>query len=297
MSDDLTLTPCQPLIGAEVTGVDLTAPLSAGLSEAIRAALLEYQVLVFRDQDVAREQHAALANIFVEDTEQPFSIPQGQAHPIPDHPEILHIFTEGQQKIAADSWHSDESFRVCPPTASVLRSIVVPKLGGDTCFSSGVAAYERLPDDVKLRIHDLTALHGPMYHDYTGTLADPAKLKKLLEDNPPVAQPIVRVHPETGKPVLFVSETYTGPIVGLDERESAELRYYLCDQFRKPDYQMRVRWQPNTIVIWDNRSVQHYAVYDYQEPREMERICVRGSKPALGFAVTDGNAFADLATI
>lgn len=287
--NDIAFVPCQPLIGAEVEGVDLTAPLSAKLSEAIREALLQYQVLVFRGQAITREQHAALASIFVEDEDQPFSHPQGQAHPIAGHPEILHIFTEGPQKIAADSWHSDESFRPIPPTVSILRSVIVPKLGGDTCFSSGVAAYDRLPDDVKERIRDLKALHGPQYHDYTGTLADPAKLKKLLEANPPFAQPVVRIHPETLKPVLFVSETYTGPILGLDETESAELRYFLCDQFRKPDYQMRVTWEPDTIVIWDNRSVQHYAVYDYREPREMERICVRGSGPAIGPAdLADG---------
>lgn len=292
MSGGLTLTPCQPLVGAEVSGVDLSSELSSVESEGIRKALLQYQVLVFRDQKISRAQHAALAQIFAEDLEQPFSFPQGQAHPIPHHPEILHIYTEGKQKIAADSWHSDESFRLLPPTVSVLRSIVVPKLGGDTCFSSGIAAYEGLPDSVKERIRGLKALHGPMYHDYTGTLADPEKLKKMMEENPPVAQPVVRVHPETGKPVLFVSETYTGPILGLQEHESDKLRYFLCDQFRKPDYQMRVRWQPNMLVIWDNRSVQHYAVYDYHEPREMERICVRGSKPAVGFSDMPADALA-----
>lgn len=280
MPDTITVNRCQPLIGAEIGGVDLTKPISALAAEALRSALLEYQVIVLRNQPITREQHVELAQVFVKDPVQPFLIQKVQAHPIVEHPEIFNVVADGVKKTAADIWHTDESFHECPPTVSILHGKVIPRLGGDTCFSSGVAAYERLPDEVKRRIRNLRAWHGVQWQDLS--LADPEKVEAYLAENKPFAQPVVRVHPETGKPVLFVNANYTGPIIGLSDGESRDLRRYLVDQFKKPDYQMRVRWEPHTIVIWDNRSVQHYAVYDYNEPRAMERILVRGTEPAIG---------------
>jgi alpha-ketoglutarate-dependent taurine dioxygenase len=285
-STTIGIARCQPFIGAEISGVDLKKPISEDVANALRAALLEYQVIVLRDQDITREQHIELANVFVKDRSNPFLIQKVQAHPIPEHPEIFNVKADGVKKTAADIWHTDESFHVCPPTVSLLRGRIVPKLGGDTCFSSGVAAYERLPGDVKSRIRSLKAWHGVQWQDLS--LADPKKVEAYLAENKPYAQPVVRVHPETRKPVLFVNDNYTGPFIGLDESEGKVLRRYLVDQFKKPDYQMRLRWQPNTIVIWDNRSVQHYAVYDYNEPRAMERILVRGIEPAIGIDEATG---------
>lgn len=282
MGSPITITPCQPFIGAEIGSVDLTKSISPETAEALRWALLKYQVIVLRDQDITREQHVELAQVFVKGPERPFLIQKVQAHPIPEHPEIFNVIADGVKKTAADVWHTDESFHECPPTVSILHGKIVPRLGGDTCFSSGVAAYERLPDDVKERIRDLRARHGVQWQDLS--LADPKKVEAYLAENKPFAQPVVRVHPETKKRMLFVNDNYTGPIIGLSDEESRALRRYLVDQFKKPDYQMRVRWEPHTIVIWDNRSVQHYAVYDYNEPRAMERILVRGIEPSIGIA-------------
>jgi taurine dioxygenase len=278
----LIIERCQPLIGAEVGGVDLTRPISAELATTLRQALVDYQVLVFRNQDVSREQHMDLGRVWAcDDVPEPFLIQKAQANPIPGYPEIFNLQADGVHKAAADVWHTDESFRRCPPTASILRCKVCPSLGGDTVFSSGIVAFERLPEEVKQQIRHLEALHGPLYQETRGN-ANPDKIKELIAANPPIAQPVVRVHPESGRPVLFVNFNYTGPIVGMENSAGEKLRRYLFDQFLKPDGMMRVRWRPNTIVIWDNRSVQHYAVYDYNEPRHMERILVAGNKPAVG---------------
>jgi len=281
----IQIEPCQPFLGAEISGVDLRQPIIEEVADDIRAALLRYQVIVFRDQDINRDQHRALAQIFAEDRNAPFSIQVNQATPVPGYPEILRMATDGTKKIAVDVWHTDESFRVAPPTVSVLRGLTVPSLGGDTVFSSGVAAYEYLPHEVKAKIRDLKALHGAEFiFRYTYGNATPDKVEKQKKDFPPLEQPVVRVHPETKLPVLYVNQGYTGPIVGMDEGEGNALLALLFDQIKRPDYQMRVRWRPNSIVIWDNRSVQHYAVGDYTEPRIVERIVVAGAEPAKGFS-------------
>jgi Probable taurine catabolism dioxygenase len=281
------VTPIQPFIGAEISGVDLTRPLEAEAVHILRQALLDHQVIVLRDQDVSREQHRDFAKIFSNRTEDIFTYQVNQAHPVPGFPEILTVFADGKKKTAADVWHTDESFRAIPPGVSVLRAKVLPSIGGDTLFSSAVQAYAGLPDDVKAKIRNLKALHGPVYaymrRGSSSSFADPEKVKKQHEENPPYAHPVVRIHPETGRPVLYVNEGYTGPILGLEEKEAEELSRYLFDQFKKPDYQMRHRWSPNTIVVWDNRSVQHYAVADYNEPRQLERITVAGEAIPIGF--------------
>lgn len=274
---------CQPLIGAEVTGIDLTRPISPALADELRQGLAEYQVLVLRNQDITRERHRELARVWAGEGEGVFLIQKAQATPIPEHPEIFNLKADGVHKAAADVWHTDESFRPCPPTASLLRCKVCPALGGDTVFSSAIAAYDRLPDAIKAKIRYLKALHGPLYQETRGN-ANAAKIAELIAEHPPYAQPIVRIHPDSGKPCLYVNFNYTGPIVGMENAEGEQLRRYLFEQFLKPDYQMRVRWQPHTIVIWDNCSVQHYAVYDYNEPRHMERILAAGRLPARGFA-------------
>jgi alpha-ketoglutarate-dependent taurine dioxygenase len=285
-AESITITRIQPFIGAEIGGVDLTKPIDPDAAAILRQALLDHQVIVLRDQDVSREQHRAFASIFSNRSEDMFTYQVNQAHPVPDFPEILTVFADGKKKTAADVWHTDESFRAIPPGVSVLRAKILPSIGGDTLFSSAVQAYAALPDEIKAKIGTLKALHGPVYaymrRGSSSSFADPEKVKKQHEENPPYAHPVVRVHPETGRPVLYVNEGYTGPILGLEEKEAEELGRYLFDQFKKPDYQMRHKWSPNTIVVWDNRSVQHYAVADYDEPRQLERITVAGDAIPVG---------------
>jgi len=287
-SSQLTITPCQPLIGAEIGGVDLTKPIPPDVADALRAASLKYQVIVLRDQNVTREQHLDFARLFVRNHERPFVISEVQANPIANFPEIFTVAADGVKKNAVDSWHTDGSIMAVPPSVSILRSRVLPSFGGDTVFSSAVAAYERLPDEIKAKIRNLKAMHGLEYSfKKIADFANADKLKKYMAKNPPVAHPVVRIHPETRKPVLFVSPHYTGTILGMDARESSELLTYLFSEITRPDYQMRVRWTLNAIVVWDNRSVLHYAVYDYNEPRLMERVTITGDAPPIGLSALE----------
>lgn len=293
-ASSITISRCQPNIGAEIGGVDFTRPIPPETAAAIRAALLKYQVIVFRDQDITREQHYALARVFARNKEDPLRIPF-QAHPIEGYPEILGVFADGVTKTAVDIWHTDHSYLEVPAEVSILRAKVVPSLGGDTIFSSSVAAYAGLSEEVKQRIRYLKAWHVLGYSRIKAISAqsifgDDKHEKDEIE--PPVAQPVVRIHPETRRPILFVNEGHTGEIIGLEAEQGQKLRAFLFDQVKKPDYQMRVRWQPHTIVCWDNRSVQHYAVGDYNEPRHMERLTVNGIEPCIGFSDIEQGAAA-----
>ena len=292
----ITITPCQPTIGAEIGGVDLTRPVPPEVADALRAAILKYQVIVLRDQDITREQHLDFARIFARNKAKPFGYLANHVHPIEGFPEILRVFADGKSKSAIDVWHSDDSAQLIPADLSILRSKIVPSLGGDTVFSSCVAAYAGLPDEVKQRIRYFRAWHGSGYHLKSNAhsqkaLFDEAK-KAKQKAKPDIAQPVVRIHPETGKPVLYVSEGISGSIVGLEPEEDSRLRAFLYDQIKKPDYQMRVRWTPNAIAVWDNRSTQHYAIGDYNEPREMERVTVAGLEPCIGFSDIEQRATA-----
>ena len=180
---------------------------------------------------------------------------------------------------------------VIPADLSILRSRVVPSLGGDTVFSSCVAAYAGLPDAVKQQIRYLKAWHGSGYsrtsnaHSRQGLFN---AANQAPDPRPDVAQSLVRIHPETGKPVPYFHEI-AGAIIGLTPAEDERLRTLLFDQIKKPEYQMRVRWTANAITVWDNRAVLQYAVADYSEPREMERITVAGIEPCIGFADLEGD--------
>jgi alpha-ketoglutarate-dependent taurine dioxygenase len=293
-----TITQCQPRIGAEISGVDLTRPFNEDTVASLRSALLTYQVIVLRDQHVSREQHREFARIFADNKVDSFIITPKQNDPIPEHPEILNILADGKTPSGVDQWHSDECFKLLPATVSVLRGRVVPSLGGDTVFASALAAYADLPEKIKQRIANLRALNSPKFFYAQATEAqlnmvspDPKKRREILEKHSENAvwQPVVRIHPETGLPALYVNRGYSGVIDGLEEEESRSLLAYLCDHVIKPEYQFRLRWQADTIVVWDNRSVQHYAVADYCEPRAVERITVAGHRPAYGAAGIEGS--------
>jgi alpha-ketoglutarate-dependent taurine dioxygenase len=288
----IDIEPCQPLIGAEIKGVDLRNPLDQEAADAIRSAILKYQVIVFRDQPIAIEQHKQFARIFAKNPNSPFTLQENQAQPIADHPEILNLVADGVNKVAADVWHTDECFRRLPSVISVLRSRVVPSIGGDTVFASAVAAYKYLPNAIKDTIRNLRALNSPAYL-FSGAdqsqvnVIDPDKFKKNLADFPPMSQPVVRIHPETGQPAIFVNHAYTGLIEGMSVGESKELLTYLCNQVSRPEYQFRMKWTRDAVVVWDNRAVQHYAVADYSEPRHMQRLLIAGIEPAFGFPEQD----------
>lgn len=272
------LSPSTPALGAEISGLDLDRPLSSEEAEFLRAAWLRYKVIFFRDQDISHASHVRLGNLFGELEGHPV-IPS-----VDGYPEILRIEgVEGVQLTAEtlapfqayNKWHTDVTFLQKPSIASILRARVLPPLGGDTMWADTAAAYAGLPQPVKDRIEGLEAEHD-IVRSFGGRVSE-EKRAQLARDFPPVRHPVVRTHPETGDKILYVNYTFTSRIIGISEEESDSLLRLLFDRIKVPEYQVRFRWTPNAIGIWDNRSTQHYAVGDYwPEYRLLERVTVSG---------------------
>lgn len=264
-------------LGAEVTGVDLTAPPDAGTRDAILAAHAEHQVLVFPDQDLSGDQLRAFGAALGELTVHPFSTSEDAAPEL-----IVYDNTPENPPLQTDVWHTDETFRAVPPMGTMLCSKIVPAIGGDTVFASMTAAYEGLSDRMQGFISGLEAVHD--FKPFKKLFGDsPAERKKrqYFEDlYPPVTHPVVRLHPVTGNKVLFVNPQFTLFIKGMEERESASLLDTLFHQAVIPEYQYRHRWRAAMVVFWDNRSAQHYAVHDYFPARRlMHRVTLKGEPP------------------
>ena len=274
----VSISPSTPTIGAEISGLDLDRPLTAVEADLLRAAWLRFKVVFFRDQDISHESHVRLGRLFGDLEGHPV-IPS-----VEGFPEILRIEgVEGVQLTAEtlgafqayNKWQTDVTFRQQPSIASILRARVLPPLGGDTMWADTAAAYAGLPQPVKDRIEGLEAEHD-IVRSFGGRVSE-EKRAQLARDFPPVRHPVVRTHPETGEKILYVNYTFTSRIVGVSEEESDSLLRLLFDRIKVPEYQVRFRWTPNAIGIWDNRSTQHYAVGDYWPAhRVLERVTVSG---------------------
>jgi len=284
----LTVKRLQPLIGAEVSGVDLCGPVPEAVARDIRQALLGHGVIFFRGQPIDYQQHLALARLFGEPHVEGF---------LPDTPEIMPLISDaGSTNPAGGHWHSDGTYYDIAPAVSILRMLKSPPLGGDTCFASATAVYEDLPEDLKARIAPLRARASMSHIRYVKGLKDDSAtyIGRTGEDVELgwAEHPVVRVHPETGRPVLFVNEVHTQEIAGLEAEESTALLKQLTDRFLRAEYQMRWSWRDHDIAIWDNRQVQHYAVANEAGPRHVERIMVTGT-PSLGLGEARAMAAAE----
>ncbi|MCB2061319.1 MAG: TauD/TfdA family dioxygenase [Novosphingobium sp.] len=269
-SKTLRIQPISPALGAEVEGVDLTQPLSDETVAEIRAAVVEFKVIFFRDQDITPEQHVAFGRRFG-DLEIHPSTPDDQPHR-----EILHLKSGGEGALRADIWHSDVTYRPCPSFGSILRARTIPPVGGDTLFCNMALAYEGLSPAMKDWLCTLSAEHDILASGRTEGV-DVERVRKLF---PIVEHPVIRTHPETGERVVYVNRTFTSRIKGLSEKESDWLLDHLSALASVPEYQCRFKWQPNSIAFWDNRATQHYASTDYLPAfRHMERVTVIGDKP------------------
>ena len=272
----LEFTPVAAALGAEVQGIDLREPIDAENYEALRQALVDYQVLFFRDQVIDPGHQKALADLF-----GPL-----QTHPAYDtvegYPEITILESTADKPTKIEKWHTDMTFRAHPPMGTMLRSRIIPKTGGDTLFASMIAAFNALSRPFQTFLEGLTATHD-FAHGFRESLAEPGgqeRLAQALRDNPPVEHPVVRIHPESGRKLLFVNELFTTRIVELNPKESEHLLSFLYSHVQSPEFACRFRWSENAIAFWDNRSTQHKPVNDYfPAHRRMERITIDGDRP------------------
>jgi taurine dioxygenase len=264
----VTVQPLSPAIGAEIRGVDLSQPLDAATFGVVERALLDREVLFFRDQHLTDAQHQAFAERFGPLQRFPFADPVDEATPA-----VHAIAIDGSlpRRSNADIWHTDATFMQRPPLGSVLRAVALPGSGGDTLFASASAAYDALSPQLKQLLDGLTATH-----DFTKSSTH----RRALHDQyPPVSHPVVRTHPVTGRKAIFVNRIFTVRINELPERESDMLLAFLYDHVGSPDFQVRFTWSPGAVAVWDNRCTQHYAVLDYSSLRVMHRVVIDGDQP------------------
>ena len=272
-------------LGAELFDIDLAEVAhDDGLFEQLRSLLLEHKVLFVRDQPISRADHVALAERFGTLEDHPM------AGSDPDHPGLVRIYKEldSPAEHYENAFHCDATWRENPPMGSVLRCVQGPAVGGDTIWVDMVAAYERLPENIKERIAGLRARHS--IESSFGAAMTPEKRADLHRAFPDAEHPVVRTHPETGEKALFVNaftthftnfHTPENVRFGIDYSPgAADLLRYLISQATIPEFQVRWRWTPNSFAIWDNRCTQHYAVQDYWPAvRRMERAAIIGDRP------------------
>lgn len=272
-------------IGAEVFDVDLAEVARDDDQFArLRSLLLDHKVLFFRDQDITRAEHVALAERFGELEDHPV------AGSDPDHPGLVRIYKEldSPPEHFENAFHCDATWRVNPPMGCVLRCVETPTVGGDTIWIDMAEAYRRLPEHIKTQIADLRARHS--IEASFGARMPIEQRHAMHERFPDAEHPVVRTHPETGEKILFVN-SFTTHLVNYHTAENVrfgadyapgagQLLQYLTSQASIPEYQVRWRWTANSIAIWDNRSTQHYAVQDYWPAvRKMERAGIIGDRP------------------
>ncbi|MGI9615957.1 MAG: TauD/TfdA dioxygenase family protein [Acidimicrobiales bacterium] len=275
---DLDVSRIAGNIGAEVAGVDLSTELSDDTVDAIRSALVEHHVLVFRDQSLSPEHQVAFGKRFGPLDVHPFVDMNA------DFPDVIDVITEPDDRYNfGGAWHSDVTFREKPDLGSILYAVDVPEAGGDTLFASQHAAYDELSDTMKDLLRGMTAVHSPEAQYGDGGLS--TRSKSVDTTNAELAattveHPVVRTHPESGRKALYVNQAFTTRLRGLRAPESRMMLDFLFEHCVKEPFQCRVKWQPGTLVMWDNRSVQHYAVHDYAgSRRHMRRITISGDRP------------------
>jgi len=285
LTRSIRVEPLTCAIGAELGNVDLgEASRNPGMVAEIRELLLQHKVLFFRDQDFTRAEHVAFARHFGDLEDHPV------AGSDPDHPGLVRIYKspEAPADRYENSWHTDATWREKPPFGCVLRCVECPPVGGDTMWANMALAYEKLPQQVKDTIAGLRARHSI---EATFGAAMPIEKRLALKAQFPDAEhPVVRTHPETREKILFVNgftthftnfHTSANVRFGQDYTHGAsDLLRYLLSQAFIPEYQVRFRWKPNSVAMWDNRSTQHYAVMDYPPcHRKMERAGIKGDTP------------------
>ncbi len=267
----MKIRPLTPTIGAELTGIDLSRPLEPDAAAEVRSALLQHQVIFFRDQAIGPLEQLRFAETFA-----PVMLPviDTVSTEVPGVTVLDQIAPKGQY---TERWHCDSTFLPEPPMGAVLRAVQVPSSGGDTCWASMTAAYEALSPAMQRFLEGLHAYHSTEILD--AALAQLGNVVRREQPSQPSLHPVVRVHPETGRKALFVNGNFTTRIDELSEMESRALLAVLFRHVNDPSFAVRFRWRPGSVAVWDNRCTQHCAIADYTERRIMHRCIMQGDRP------------------
>ena len=277
----IEVRPLAGALGAEVGNIDLSAPLSNQMRDEIHQAFLDNLVIVFRDQKLTPEKQVEIAGLFGKPAIYPFL--QG----LDGAPEVHELLKTAEDEVNfGGNWHSDTAYRECPDMGTLLYAHEVPDVGGDTLFTNMYLAYDALSDGMKEMLKGLTAIYCSE-KGYDGKRAEKMKSLDGLKDAVQAEietfeseHPVVRTHPETGQKALYVSKSHTLRFKDMTVEESTPLIDYLSTFAVLPEFTCRVDWQPQTLVIWDNRCTKHLAVDDYAgQRRRMHRVTVEGVKP------------------
>ena len=278
---DLELRRLSYPLGVEVCGIDVAAPMSESQFGQIYQAFLDHCVLLFRGQDITREQHIAFSSRF--GALDPHDAFPSDRHP--DYPRLMVVTNEAQadgspsvSRYAGRRWHTDMSQTLRPAAASLLRSWRVPEVGGDTMFANMYLAYDALSEGMKKLIDAVHAVHLAGTRKLDATQTDQAHASGQQRISPPVAHPVARVHPETGRKCIFLGEKVKR-FDGMTEEESKPLIDYLNRHATRPESVYRHQWRKHDILAWDNRCNLHHALGDFDETqrRHMERTTVLGT--------------------
>ena len=274
------ITPLTGHTGAEVTGLDFTAPIDGEIRTALTQAFARHHVLVMREQHFAPDEFKAAVQLFGE--LQPHD---KKEHHVPGHPDVSYVsndeFVNGRRIIPGETFHTDHSNHPRPPKATTLFAVELPSRGGDTQYVNTHAAYDDLPEDTKQRIDGLKALHVYL------SKYSPRPLGHLTEESrknlpPPGIHPLVRTHPENGRKALFLNPVRMESIVGMEDEDSLKLIADLMRHATQKKYEYRHQWRHGDWVLWDNRSVMHQANpdYDMNQRRFLYRLMLKGEVPA-----------------
>jgi taurine dioxygenase len=273
----IVIEPVSPIIGCEVSGVDLSKPLSAFTIEALRDALLDSGVIFIRDQDISPAQQMTVAQAFGEPDEYPF------VGGLPGYPCVTPVLKLAHETVNFGGlWHSDTTYQECPPMGTILHARTLPPVGGDTLFASMSAAYEALSDGFKEMLSGLKAVNSAHKSRVTDTRSNRVKDtgKDTQNSIMEALHPVVRTHPETGKKALYVNGAHTTRFEGMTVQESEGLLNFLFHHQVREEFTCRLRWTPGSIAFWDNRCTQHFPLNDYTgHERLLHRITLKGDVP------------------
>ena len=274
---EIEIRPASGAVGAEISGFDLTEPISDALVASIRSAWLKHGVLFLRNQPLPPARFQAFAERFGEVIEYPF------VKGIEGHPLIIPVLKlPHERNNFGGIWHSDTAYLETPPMATMLIARELPPFGGDTLFASGAAALEALSPALQRMLEGQKAVNTSAKADVTKTREDRVKDAPTAQSTKELSaeHPVVRTHPETGRKSLYVNYGHTARFVGMSEEESRPLLDFLFAHQARPEFTCRFTWRVGDIAFWDNRCVLHNPVNDYHgSKRLMHRVTLKGERP------------------